>query len=248
MGNLDNNAISATAITANPKQLLAAPRHTLTLFGILAILVVAGVMNSSKTITASDAADSARMIKTDLIMIGMLWLWVLFVFRGMREYRRSILEFFDFKSVTPAKLIGDCAGAALAFAVIYACSFGVHHLLPSHASSNPILSSEPQGVLGIVVWLCLSISAGISEEIVFRGYLQRQLSSMTGKVAVAILVQAAVFGIGHAYEGFASVVAIVLHGLFLGILAQWRGNIRAGIIEHAGWDILAGFGLIGASW
>ena len=71
---------------------------------------------------------------------------------------------------------------------------------------------------------------------------------MTGKVGIAILIQAIVFGIGHAYQGLSAVLAIVLHGLFLGILAKWRGNIRAGIIEHAGWDILAGFGLIGASW
>lgn len=232
------------------KNLLASPKHTLTLFGILTILLVAGVLNSSKNITASHVTDSTQMIKNDLIMIGMLWLWVVFVYRGMKDHGHSILEFFEFKSFTLSKIISDCAYAALALALIYACSIGVHHFLPDHASqsNNPLLSSKPEGLLGITVWLCISISAGISEEIVFRGYLQRQLAVITGRVGIAILAQGVVFGIGHAYEGVSSVLAIVLHGLFLGMLAHWRGNIRACIIEHAGWDILAGFGLLDANW
>ena len=234
----------------NPKTLLASRRHTLTLFAIVTFLTVAGVLNASKNITATQAWDPVQMIKTDLIMIGMLWAWVWFVYKGMQEYGHSILDFFGSRSFTPAKLVSDFAWAALAFAVIYASSIGVHALLPEQAaeSNNPLLSSTPTGVFGIAVWLCLSISAGICEEIVFRGYLQRQLTSVTGKVGIAILLQAIVFGIGHAYQGLSAVLAIVLHGLFLGILAKHRGNIRAGIIEHAGWDILAGFGLIGASW
>lgn len=250
MSNLDSASTSVMNKTGNPRNLLAAPRHTLILFGILAILMVAGVLNSSKNITASHVTDATQMIKNDLIMIGMLWLWVFFIYRGMKEHGRSILEFFEFKSFTPTKLISDCVYAALAFALIYACSVGVHHFLPDQSaqSNNPLLTSQPAGLLGVAVWICISISAGISEEIVFRGYLQRQLTSMTGRVVIAILAQGVVFGIGHAYEGFSSVLAIVLHGLFLGILAHWRGNIRAGIIEHAGWDILAGFGLLGANW
>ena len=249
MNNLDYASSTVMNTTENPKNLLASPRHTLTLFAILAFLMVAGVLNASKNITASHVPDSAQMIKNDLIMIGMLWLWVMFVYRGMKERGRSIWEFFELKSFTLTKLLSDCACAALAFALIYACSLGVHHFLPDTSpSNNPLLSSQPDGLLGVAVWLCISISAGISEEIVFRGYLQRQLTSMTGRVAIAILAQGVVFGIGHAYEGLSSVLAIVLHGLFLGILAHWRGNIRAGIIEHAGWDILAGFGLLSANW
>ncbi len=250
MNNLDYASTTVVNNIENPKNLLASPRHTWTLFGILAMLTVAGMLNSSKNITASHIPDPTQMIKNDLIMIGMLWLWVVFIYRGMRERGRSILEFFEFKSFTPTKLLSDCAYAALAFALIYACSIGVDHFLPRHISpsNNPLLSSQPHGLLGVAVWLCISISAGISEEIVFRGYLQRQLASMTGRVGIAILAQGVVFGIGHAYEGLNSVLAIVLHGLFLGILAHRRGNIRAGIIEHAGWDILAGFGLLSANW
>jgi hypothetical protein len=59
-----------------------------------------------------------------------------------------------------------------------------------------------------------------------------------------ILGQAVALGIAHGYEGAGAVLRIVVFALAMGILAQWRGNIRAGILAHAAWDILAGLGFI----
>ena len=41
-----------------------------------------------------------------------------------------------------------------------------------------------------------------------------------------------------------AVIRIVVYGLAFGMLALWRGNIRAGMLAHAAWDILAGLVLI----
>jgi membrane protease YdiL (CAAX protease family) len=90
----------------------------------------------------------------------------------------------------------------------------------------------------------LSLSAGICEEIVFRGYLQRQLAAISGSISLAILGQAIAFGVAHGYEGVGAVIRIMVYGLAIGILAQWRGNIRAGVLAHAAWNILDGLGLI----
>jgi uncharacterized protein len=246
-------ASTPVPVASGHQALLASPRHTWTLFGIVMLLTVAGVLNASHGTSASqvgEVPDPGGMIKTNLIVICMLWGWVFFVYRGIQEHGHSLLSFFDFKAFTSGKLASDFAYALLIGGLIYACSTGVHTFMPepSAQGGNPILSSTPTGLLGIIVWIALSISAGISEEIVFRGYLQRQLTSMTGKLGLAIFLQGLLFGVGHAYEGVSSVIAIVLHGLFLGVLAAWRGNIRAGVIEHVGWDILAGFGFIGANW
>ena len=123
--------------------------------------------------------------------------------------------------------------------------FVVAPRLLSHgeAASNPLLPAVPSGVTEILLWVGLSISAGICEETVFRGYLQRQLAALSGSTVVAILGQAIVFGAAHGYEGVGSVVRIVVYGLATGILAQWRRNIRAGVLAHAAWDMLAGLGL-----
>src|SRR6202034_807862 len=112
------------------------------------------------------------------------------------------------------------------------------------ALTNPLLPAVPNGAAQIIAWIGLSLSAGICEEIVFRGYLQRQLAALSGSASLAILGQAIVFGIAHGYEGVGAVIRIVVYGLAIGLLAQWRGNIRACVLAHAAWDILAGFGLM----
>jgi len=245
MEKFGNDPVEA-AKAGNARELLAPIGHTWKLFGIVMILLVLGVLNSSNDLTATQVPDPTRMIKADLIMLGMQWLWVYFIYRGMQQYERSILSFFEIDSITPGKLIGDIASAAVVFATIYGCTFAVDLMLPDHASNlnNPLISSRPNGLFGITLWLCLSISAGICEEIVFRGYLQRQLAAIAGRTAIAIALQAILFGVGHAYEGINSVVSISFHALAFGVCANWRGNIRAGVIAHAGWDILAGFGVI----
>jgi len=50
-----------------------------------------------------------------------------------------------------------------------------------------------EGFLAISV----AISAGVCEEIVFRGYLQRQFRAVSGSAAVAVLLQAVVLGVPH---------------------------------------------------
>jgi membrane protease YdiL (CAAX protease family) len=228
------------------QKLLASRLHTAILFGIVAVLLIVGVFNASQHITAKLAPTPGQTMKLALTMIAMQWMWVYFVYKGMRAHGRSILEFLGLGSLAPAKLAVDCAYAALAFAILYASSQGIDRIMPDEGSAgnNPFLASFPQGYVGAIVWILLSITAGVCEEIVFRGYLQRQLIGLTGSVGLGIVLQALTFGIGHAYEGANSVVSIAFHGLVLGLIAYRRGNIRAGIIVHAGWDILAGFGFI----
>ena len=71
-----------------------------------------------------------------------------------------------------------------------------------HAASISPLA--PRGIAEAILWVLLSISAGISEELVFRGYLQRQLTAFTGRTSVATFLQVAVFGIAHGYPGGSS--------------------------------------------
>jgi hypothetical protein len=156
-----------------------------------------------------------------------------------------MFEFIGGPWFTRRLLAGDLVFAALALGFSYAWFVGAQRLLsPGEAVANPLLPAVPSGLAGIFVWIGLSLSAGICEEIVFRGYLQRQLAALSGSTGVAILGQAILFGVGHGYEGVGAVIRIFVYGLAIGVLAQWRGNIRAGVLAHAAWDILAGLGLI----
>ena len=109
---------------------------------------------------------------------------------------------------------------------------------PAHAASIETLL--PQQVVEIVLWIALSISAGICEELVFRGYLQRQFHAYTHSRWVALFLQAMLFGISHGYQGTDACVKIAVFGLLYGSLALWRRSLRPGMMAHAGSDIVSG--------
>lgn len=102
----------------------------------------------------------------------------------------------------------------------------------------------PRRPLDVLLWVAVSISAGISEEFAFRGYLQRQFGALTGSRWLGLVLQAVVFGIAHAYEGMRAAMQVVAFGLLFGLVALWRKSLRAGMIGHAWGDIMSGlFGI-----
>lgn len=99
----------------------------------------------------------------------------------------------------------------------------------------------PQKPLEVVFWIGVSISAGICEEIAFRGYLQHQLHAMTGNIGAAVLGQALIFGAAHSYQGWKSTIVITVLGVLFGALAAWRRNLRANVIVHTWVDVWEGW-------
>jgi CAAX protease family protein len=91
------------------------------------------------------------------------------------------------------------------------------------------------------LWILLSLTAGICEEAINRGYLQRQFSAWSRSATLGIILQALVFGACHAYQGFLRTIPITALGLLLGVLAQWRKTVRPGMITHFLQDALAIF-------
>jgi membrane protease YdiL (CAAX protease family) len=65
---------------------------------------------------------------------------------------------------------------------------GMHWLLGPSDTRN-VASMLPRTVLEIFIWILVSVSAGICEEFVYRGYLQRQFAAMTRSVSAALVLQ-----------------------------------------------------------
>jgi membrane protease YdiL (CAAX protease family) len=124
-----------------------------------------------------------------------------------------------------------CSGALL---------FLLSKLLRADGMGKNMQFMLPQGGLQIAMWIALSITAGICEEAIFRGYFQRQFISFTKNAAAGIVLSAAAFGAAHAYQGLRMVVLIALYGAMFGILAHWRKTVRPGMIAHAWQDSLSG--------
>lgn len=85
----------------------------------------------------------------------------------------------------------------------------------------------------------VSVNAGLSEEILFRGYLLWYLGHFAGSAAASAIAVLA-FTVAHAYQGLRQLPGIALMGAFFVALYLVSGSIFLPIAFHAAVDILHG--------
>lgn len=101
----------------------------------------------------------------------------------------------------------------------------------------------PHTYLEAGLFVMLSVCAGLFEEIIFRGYLQRQFGALGRNAIVGIVASGILFGLAHGYQGTRMMIVIAFYGVFFGILAHLRKSLRPGMMAHALQDSIAGIGL-----
>jgi membrane protease YdiL (CAAX protease family) len=120
--------------------------------------------------------------------------------------------------------------------VVVSVLSGHHRGTPADQSIQYLL---PQTSLELFLWIALSITAGICEEAIYRGYLQCQFIGVTHSVLAGILISAAAFGVAHAYQGLQRALVIGVSAVLSGLFAQWLGTVRPGMFAHALQDAIA---------
>ncbi len=98
----------------------------------------------------------------------------------------------------------------------------------------------PQSGLELAFWIAVGIAAGTGEELVFRGYLQMQITKWLGNVPAAILLCALLFGCMHFYQGAEGIILTSSLGVLYGACAWRMGHLRGVMIAHSLEDITAG--------
>jgi len=129
---------------------------------------------------------------------------------------------------------------AVAFLIVATGVLNALDYFVKTAPNQAIRNLLPQGPIEVVLFLATSVTAGFCEELIYRGYLQRQFTALTHTVTGGILLQAIVFALSHAYQGWNYVVLIAVLAGMLGVLAHWRKSLRPGMIAHALQDGISG--------
>ncbi|MCU1311444.1 MAG: Abortive infection protein [Candidatus Angelobacter sp.] len=215
---------------------------------VIAIMVAVATMTAATMKgTAETKGPFAQYIAT------IIWLWLLaaLVAFGIRRSGSSIREVIG----TPWRSFDDAlmdliiaGGFWITSAFLLA---GLRYVVSpaSMPSADPgalkdltkhIAPLLPHTSREIFFWILMSLSAGFCEEFVFRGYLQRQFTALTKNATLGILISAAIFSVGHLYQGGLQMALIGAYGAMFGILAYFRKNLRPGMIAHAWQDILSG--------
>jgi membrane protease YdiL (CAAX protease family) len=97
----------------------------------------------------------------------------------------------------------------------------------------------PHGPHELAGFRRLAITAGVCEEVLYRGYLLWYLGAWMDPWA-AVGVASAVFGIGHAYQGWRGILSTAAVGLLLCALYVVSGSLLPAMVAHAAVDLHAG--------
>jgi uncharacterized protein len=216
-----------------PVTLIASPWHTL-------MVLVLGALNAwrgslmAANLRAGPAVNRPGMyLRTMVFELAFLALVVV----GVRLAGSSLETVFGRRWRSSTETIRDLGmGVALWFAGLLVVSLIGGHAGPPDQSIGYLL---PRTALEFALWATLSLIAGICEEAVFRGYLQRQLSALTHSAVAGILISSAAFGAAHAYQGWQRATVIAVSALLFGAVAEWRGTVRPGMFAHSLQDVTA---------
>jgi membrane protease YdiL (CAAX protease family) len=175
-----------------------------------------------------------------IVTIFFQWLMLGVVLLGVRLHRSPLSTVLGERWRSMREVVRDI-GIAAAFWLVSAIllSAAIGHSKAA-AQSDVVQALLPRGPLESGLWIALSVTAGICEEAIFRGYIQRQLIAYSKNAPIGIAGTAIIFGAGHAYKGGAGAIAIIAFGGLFGILAYWRKSVRPGMIAHAFSDAFAG--------
>jgi membrane protease YdiL (CAAX protease family) len=231
-------AVHSVRSAPAPSSAVAPWWHTAILIAILLALAVRGAVFQSAP--PGGASPPANVLPLYLSLIIAELGLVYFVSRGIRRSGTAIQELIGGRWRTASDVTSDVLRALALWALWTGIAAGWERWLPVAGHARSIGQLLPHAPLEIAIWVVLSIVAGIAEEIVFRGYLQRQFGAWTGSRWLALALQAVVFGASHGYQGVDACLRITAYGALFGAMALWRKSLRPGMIAHAWTDIASG--------
>jgi uncharacterized protein len=224
-----------TETLSDPFLPVASPWHTVVVLAVIVALVFRGRFQAEQ-MRAMPNPDHIGLYKRIILSE---WLTLALVLVGVWLHGSSLLTVMGDRWRSVVQFLRDL-GIALLFLVatsIFTSITGSHGGAGDRATQFML----PHGRIEIALWVALSITAGICEEAIYRGYLQKQFMALTRSVPAGIILSALAFGLAHSYQGFARASMIGVMGAMGGVLAYWCRSVRPGMIAHALQDVLGAF-------
>lgn len=222
-------------------QPVASGRHTAILTAILLLIALAGWLALRQAHGGPAATGGSAGLYVGLLAAE----WGLFFYAraGLKRHGTSIARLISARPLTARTLVTDVVLGLLLLAALLAAQYGLDRLA-SPGDTTLVRRMLVTRVELIPLWLVLAASAGFVEELVFRGYFQRQFGAWLASPWAGVIAQALLFGITHGYQGGLLILRICLLGLIFGAAALLRRSLIPGIIAHAATDIIGGLALL----
>lgn len=218
--------------------LLASRRHTVVFLAILAAVAAWGAASQQRFGGGAQTLSPAAKWTAYVSVVVLQLLLLRYVAVGIRKKGRTLRDLLGDVSTAPRRVATDLllAGGFLAASLVLSPLLGA--ALGVRGDVARVIG--PSGPIQTAAWILVCVAAGVGEEVSFRGYLQSQLALLTSSMPAAVFLQAVVFAVPHAYQGWRPALLTCAYGLAFGALAAVRKSLRPGILAHALVDIVGG--------
>jgi uncharacterized protein len=182
----------------------------------------------------------AAVIRFSVVVTAYLWVLFSICLGGIgTSSRATFSEVIGKAWHSGSDAFRDIGISILVLAAMFTIGQLSNRLLPPTQQSEAVFRSMvPQKLEEGLAFLIVALSAGFVEEFVFRGYLQRQLTSLFGNKLLASVLQIGLFTLGHLYQGVERLIPVFLIGTMLTLVALYRKSLIPGMIAHGVGDSL----------
>lgn len=182
--------------------------------------------------SALDMADIPLAIRFYAMLLPQIVLGVLAAVTGLVEG----IELFPRR---PPSLMSWLAGIVFLLATVALVRPHWRHSIEEHKPTWRLFA--PTNRRERRMWVVLSLSAGIGEELVWRGVLPALLVTLSGSLTIGITLSVVSFALAHAIQGLRSVLAIAAIAAAFHALVFISGSLYVAIVVHFVYDVIAGF-------
>ncbi len=231
-----NTASTAVTAPTDSRKPIAPLWHTLVLLAAQ-LFIMYNARKGFQHLQGDEVIDRVAKYQHTILT---QWCGFIFVLFGVWLARESWQKVLGRRWRSPKDFFADLGlGLAFLFITILLQSLlaPLIHADISQKAAHVIL---PQSSAEIAWWIVLSLTAGICEETLYRGYFQAQFIAYTRCVPVGIVLSAFLFGLAHSYQGWGPALQIGVFAAFAGWLTHWRKSVRPVMFSHALQDIIGG--------
>jgi membrane protease YdiL (CAAX protease family) len=166
-------------------------------------------------------------------VVGGLAVWAAWA-EGIELWPRPTFDWMD-------------AGAAAAFLALAGAANVWRWHAVNRNERDELSWLRPQSPNDFAAWAAISLLAGVSEEVIYRGALLGVMEQLLGSYWPAVAVCVAVFALGHWAQGRGAMLIIVVFALLFHLLVRVTGDLYTAIGVHVAYDFGAGVLLWAAS-
>jgi uncharacterized protein len=183
------------------RSFIASPWHTLSILLIFGYFSFRDAQHAHAIVSSQAAAPHGAILRGYLLSIAYEWGMAYWAWVGV-HWKGGHLRDLTGERWTNWRGIALDVAIAIPFWGVWELTAWLVHLAVDRVATPTTPYHPLSGFVEVLLCIALSVSAGICEELVFRGYLQQQFRAATRSIAAAVVLQGVFFGLVHAYQGW----------------------------------------------